>query len=553
MKFRGIAVMLIAVTLLTGCTNLSELGKESKEGQSTDQIIAEQGEAVTHENILKIPIAYKMSFNPYVAKDKTWIQFNKLIFEGLFNYDENYLPQPYLVDLLESNDEGTRFRMKIKEGVSFHNGDPMTVDDIVFTYNFFKQEYLNTPFKDFVANTFEVGGSFGDKFSIQKLSSSEFIVQTNRAYVNLFDFLTLPILSKRTSLNGLGDGSGAYRKLMSKDNAFKVNGTGPYQFKSFEELKSYKLEANGKWWKGTPKIAEVEGIIVSSEDAVFTTVLSGVADIAKTEYEDWGKHSENNGVTTYEYPDMLYDVLAYNGRSKYFANRLTPLKTYIDSKLNRKSILTNIYLGHGYDAKYPINPLISKIEAPVQGEAKQKTEQLLPLENYTQKNENGYWVNEKGQKIELRLLTLKKDNYLKIAESIEKDMNKAGILVKIQVAETWENYMTSLATDKYDMAIVSIQMPMLLDYKNVLHSSGAVHAWAGYDSQIDIAISEYMRQSPLKKKVALEQLIKVVDQYKPFSTLVFRNNAVILNKKVQGDIKPFAFDIYHSIENWSIQ
>lgn len=548
-KFILALICILTIIYCSGCNKYIAENIDNKIVEENS--IKEVAEDEKHSNILRIPLSYKKSFNPYIGLDKTWVQFNKLIYEGLFEYDENYMAKPYLVELLSSNDEGTNFNFKIKEGIKFHNGDNLTVDDIVFTYNFFKQEYLNTPYKEFAYNVFETSGGIGNQFRIQKISSSEFSITTDRPYVNLFDFLTIPIISKKTTLGNMPDGSAAYRKIANIKYEFKVNGTGPYKYSNYSVLKLYELAANENWWKGKVKIEKIEGIIISTEDAIFTTVLSGIADVAKTEYEDWGKHSENNEINTYEYPDSLFDSIIYNGKSKYFSNKQSILKKYIDASINRKSILSNVYLGHGYETNSPINPLI----VPLQNSDKIKKEESkpkIPLEGYEQKNENGFWINEKGELIELKIITFANDNSVKIAELVKKDLEKNGIKIKVEAIELWEDYMAIIATEKYDLAILTMQTPMMLDFKNIIHSTGLINKWSGFSGELDNAVSEYMRQNPKNKKEAIEKLMISFEEYKPFSPLVFRNNAVIINKKIKGTVTPYAYNIYRDIENWSI-
>lgn len=53
------------------------------------------------------------------------------IFEGLFVFDSSFNPQPMLVDTYEQSDDGLVFTLTLRDGISFHNGDPLTADDVV--------------------------------------------------------------------------------------------------------------------------------------------------------------------------------------------------------------------------------------------------------------------------------------------------------------------------------------------------------------------------------------------------------------------------------------
>lgn len=53
------------------------------------------------------------------------------IFEGLFAYDSQFNAQPMLIDEYEVIDDGLEFVFTLRDGVSFHNGDPLTSADVV--------------------------------------------------------------------------------------------------------------------------------------------------------------------------------------------------------------------------------------------------------------------------------------------------------------------------------------------------------------------------------------------------------------------------------------
>ena len=57
------------------------------------------------------------------------------IFETPFNYNAGFRPAPMLVDTWESDAEGKNWSFTLRQGVLFHNGDEMTVDDVEASFN----------------------------------------------------------------------------------------------------------------------------------------------------------------------------------------------------------------------------------------------------------------------------------------------------------------------------------------------------------------------------------------------------------------------------------
>ncbi len=53
------------------------------------------------------------------------------IFEGLYTFDGNYEPQPLLAAGEEVSEDGRRITIRLRDDVIFHNGQPMTSEDVV--------------------------------------------------------------------------------------------------------------------------------------------------------------------------------------------------------------------------------------------------------------------------------------------------------------------------------------------------------------------------------------------------------------------------------------
>jgi ABC-type transport system substrate-binding protein len=62
-------------------------------------------------------------------------QISSNVLSGLTHIDGDFVAQPDLAEDWTVSDDGTEYTFHLREGVTFHNGDPFTADDVVFTYN----------------------------------------------------------------------------------------------------------------------------------------------------------------------------------------------------------------------------------------------------------------------------------------------------------------------------------------------------------------------------------------------------------------------------------
>jgi peptide/nickel transport system substrate-binding protein len=61
-------------------------------------------------------------------------QISSNVLSGLTHIDGDFVAQPDIAASWEVSDDGTEYTFHLREGVTFHNGDPFTADDVVYTY-----------------------------------------------------------------------------------------------------------------------------------------------------------------------------------------------------------------------------------------------------------------------------------------------------------------------------------------------------------------------------------------------------------------------------------
>src|SRR6202171_2201359 len=72
------------------------------------------------------------SLDPYTLKETTTIAHHGHVYEGLTARDKDLKIVPALAESWETP-EPTRWRFHLRKNVKFHNGDPFTADDVLFS------------------------------------------------------------------------------------------------------------------------------------------------------------------------------------------------------------------------------------------------------------------------------------------------------------------------------------------------------------------------------------------------------------------------------------
>ena len=73
-------------------------------------------------------------------------------FSALVQFDETLAIQPDLAETWEISDDGLLYTFNLREGLTFHNGDTLTAEDFVYTYNRTLDEALASPHASKLAN-----------------------------------------------------------------------------------------------------------------------------------------------------------------------------------------------------------------------------------------------------------------------------------------------------------------------------------------------------------------------------------------------------------------
>ncbi|WP_309104431.1 ABC transporter substrate-binding protein [Microbacterium sp.] len=105
------------------------------------------------DGIIEAGISYALSgsFDPMVASGAVTVSANWHVFEGLIDLDPvTQEAAPALAADFPTKIDDTTFEIDLREGATFHNGDPVTSEDVVFSYERVLDPANNSLFRTFV-------------------------------------------------------------------------------------------------------------------------------------------------------------------------------------------------------------------------------------------------------------------------------------------------------------------------------------------------------------------------------------------------------------------
>ena len=138
-----------------------------------------------------------------------------MIFSGLIRFDSHGLPQPDLAESWGTSSDGTLYNFSIRPNAVWHDGQPVTTDDVIFTIDLIKSTGSLFPqdIKD-----------LWSQIEVKKLDDKTLQFKLPEPFAPFLDYATFGVLPKHLLESVPAD------QLASADFNLKPVGTGPYKF-----------------------------------------------------------------------------------------------------------------------------------------------------------------------------------------------------------------------------------------------------------------------------------------------------------------------------------
>ena len=412
-------VLLLSIAAVSFFWFSSAGGKEvsSKSAKKADQITY----AISASPVGK--------FNPLIADTQYDEYVNGLVYASLLRLNAKIELEPALAEKYEVSKDSTVITFMLRKGLTFHDGKPVTAEDVKFTlealaspqYEGELQSYVQSikGFKEFNA------GKASDVSGIAIKNDRTVEISFSEPYAPaLINIGTMGILPKHIWKDvPVGEWVKA-TELLSKPV-----GCGAYQFENFVSGSYVKLTAFNAYYGGKPKTANFV-LKVVNEATVQAELIQGtvdIADVSAVKNAD-AKQLAAKGVTVVRYPNSKVQYMGFNLRD---AKLDLNVRTAIAYGIDRQAIVNGLIEGNGVVLDTPMVPSLWSYPQSGLTHA-QKAKEYLKKAGYEDTNGDGF-VDKNGKNLQLTLTVPKGD---KIREQtgpvIQADLKKIGIDIVLE-------------------------------------------------------------------------------------------------------------------------
>lgn len=225
------------------------------------------GSAQQPEQVEKLTIATeadKGNLTPYSFRPPPGLhtELVGLVYDTLFLSPYTEEPIPWLATEASASSDARTWTVTLRDGVTWHDGEEFTAEDVAFTYEYYKEGPANR----YSHHASEV--PVIDSVEALDTSTVQFTCADPCPTLDLITLADLPILPEHIWENV--EDPQTYTDLPV--------GTGPYRLAEYTEDQSYSFEANEDYFLGPPTVQEIDMPIVPDPSSMFLALESGQVD-----------------------------------------------------------------------------------------------------------------------------------------------------------------------------------------------------------------------------------------------------------------------------------
>ncbi len=437
-----------------------------------------------------------------------------LVYEPLLTIDDDYLPKGVLAESWESSGNGGSWTFTLREGVTFHDGSPLTSADVVASV----EEILRLANAE---GTPDKGAYSSLKYFINKITAVDartVTITTNRKNYGFLYAMNFPILPA---------------SQVQSDNP---PGSGPYRVEQFTPADYMWLSVNSSWWGGKPAITEISALFHATNRELISSYEYNRVDAIITRSMTAAQYRSGVSSLNLSFRTKQLETLMMNHRSYELAD--VRVRKAIRAALNLDGIMQNAYMGMAMrtDTPLPSGTWTYFGSDTAYRQNLDLARQLLDEAGWVDSNEDGIrdMVKDgKTVKLSLRFYAYEEqDNSIRanVAAQITAQLAAVGIEARLDMM-TFKEAREKLQAGSYDLAMASFNMDMTPDPGFIL-ISGNTGNYMRYNSKpMDKLFNEL--RAAVSKEAYQNKLFEIQALFTedcPFICLNYRSGAILTRR-----------------------
>ncbi|MDD5433512.1 MAG: ABC transporter substrate-binding protein [Candidatus Pacebacteria bacterium] len=275
----------------------------------------------------------------------------EIVFGGLMKYDENGQIIKDLTQDYSIKEQGKVFEITLKENLVWHDNEPLTADDVIFTVNLIQNPEYQSPLRVKWAG-----------ITAEKITNRTVSFKLPKEYAGFTETLTVKILPKHIFENV--SPQNLPLSLVSEEYLI---GSGPFKLKKIDHdqtssITKITLEKNKDYYGQIPFLKEIVFAFFKDEKALKKSIaldeVNGFSISDPSQYKDITK-----GFKVYSIAAPRYFAVFFNAKNLgVFKNQ--ELKEALALSTNKEALVQNVFTGKAQAVNSPILPSFFDFQQP---------------------------------------------------------------------------------------------------------------------------------------------------------------------------------------------
>jgi peptide/nickel transport system substrate-binding protein len=512
---RGVPFTLFAAALLAACTSSPP----------------DVGGAATHSDYggrFVYPLRTEpATLNFVTASDQPADLVSRLVGDSLVDRDVDMNIVPRLAESWEFSDSGRVLTFHLREGVRFHDGQPLTSADVKYTYG------------QVIDRKNHALARLSDFLPVERLDTPDdrtVRVVYRFPYAPALSGWEMPILPRHL-----------YEKedfLTSRFNRAPI-GSGPFRFVSWEPGRRIVLASNPDYWGGRPYVDALELPIIPTQETTLMALLAGEIDYASLTPVQWDAYAKDPAFTrrftTVSYLSLFFYYIAWraDGSNPFFSD--PEVRRAMAQALDREEYVRTVLHGLGQVSSSLFHPAILPPDPesrPLRHDP-QAAAALLDHAGWRLDPKTGL-RSRNGRPFRFTLLIWSGgEDHAQFSQVAQESLRRLGIDMRIERLD-WQGLLARLRKGDFEAALsgtVPAGDPDDVVY-GMLHSSqiGDGRNYAGFhDQETDAWLEEGRRAiDPQARSACYRRIAKRVEELQPYTYLFFPKVLAAMSRRVTG-------------------
>ena len=366
--------------------------------------------------------------NPILASSDVDRDLVKLVFSGLMKFNEHGELIPDLASGYTIDAEQITYTFELRENLRWHDGEPITVDDVIFTIDSIKNPDYNSPLKN----------SFSG-ITVQRINDRTVQFTLEKPFSPFLSILTTGIIPEH-----LWYSVPAFSASLTDLNA-KPIGSGPYRFVKLTRdtngnIKNYSLEAYEDYHLPPAYISNLHfkfyPDFLTGVSALENQNIDGLIYLPKEFKQDL----EKDAVTLHNLQFPQFTAVFFNPKNNELLSDNNFRKALAVS-IDKNRILTEVLNGDGQIINTPILPGLLGYDPELKSDPYSPEQAAVLLEELDWKmpEEGQFRTKEAGEEDEdpielsVTLTTIDQSENVKIVNIIKEAWEDIGIRTNLEI------------------------------------------------------------------------------------------------------------------------